>query len=306
PPARCRRRPRRRSAARSRGPPAGRPAAGRRGDRKSTRLNSSHVSNSYAVFCLKKKISRTRSYARIGDRSSLPRADDYTSGLLPASILSHQLPPPLFHSHHTLLHPRLGFFFVALPRRPLTSPPFPYTTLFRSRLRLAVDVVRGEGPRREVGDLRQVDRQLVVGDRVRGALVVVDDGERLAPVALTGEEPVAQTVLGGRLRESLGLEPGQRGRLRLGDRRPVEVDLVVRGVDLRPVARVDGVLIVVRRRLHGPDVRQAEGLREVPVARILPGHAHDGARAVVHEDVVRAEHRQPRAGRGILHVRAGE
>src|SRR5207249_9636609 len=32
-------------------------APGRRGggDRKSTRLNSSHVSNSYAVFCLKKK-----------------------------------------------------------------------------------------------------------------------------------------------------------------------------------------------------------------------------------------------------------
>src|SRR5699024_11831113 len=29
-------------------------------DRKSTRLNSSHVSNSYAVFCLKKKISRKK------------------------------------------------------------------------------------------------------------------------------------------------------------------------------------------------------------------------------------------------------
>src|SRR5690349_23128252 len=27
-----------------------------KGDRKSTRLNSSHVENSYAVFCLKKKI----------------------------------------------------------------------------------------------------------------------------------------------------------------------------------------------------------------------------------------------------------
>src|SRR5439155_8268118 len=27
-------------------------------DRKSTRLNSSHVANSYAVFCLKKKIAR--------------------------------------------------------------------------------------------------------------------------------------------------------------------------------------------------------------------------------------------------------
>src|SRR5215469_17077797 len=30
-------------------------SAGRRGDRKSTRLNSSHVEISYAVFCLKKK-----------------------------------------------------------------------------------------------------------------------------------------------------------------------------------------------------------------------------------------------------------
>src|SRR3954464_10723999 len=37
------------------GPPAGTPAEGRRGDRKSTRLNSSHTIISYAVFCLKKK-----------------------------------------------------------------------------------------------------------------------------------------------------------------------------------------------------------------------------------------------------------
>src|SRR5436309_9365394 len=36
---------------------ASRPAA-RRPDRKSTRLNSSHVKNSYAVFCLKKKDER--------------------------------------------------------------------------------------------------------------------------------------------------------------------------------------------------------------------------------------------------------
>src|SRR5690606_42019170 len=34
-------------------PPAGAPPAA---DRKSTRLNSSHVKNSYAVFCLKKTI----------------------------------------------------------------------------------------------------------------------------------------------------------------------------------------------------------------------------------------------------------
>src|SRR5690625_6620584 len=33
----------------------GGPDRRRRGDRKSTRLNSSHVASSYAVFCLKKK-----------------------------------------------------------------------------------------------------------------------------------------------------------------------------------------------------------------------------------------------------------
>src|SRR5256885_11390301 len=36
---------------------------GRRGDRKSTRLNSSHLVISYAVFCLKKKKPRARSAA---------------------------------------------------------------------------------------------------------------------------------------------------------------------------------------------------------------------------------------------------
>src|SRR5690349_23628840 len=43
---------------RDREPGALRPGVGERGgaDRKSTRLNSSHVEKSYAVFCLKKKI----------------------------------------------------------------------------------------------------------------------------------------------------------------------------------------------------------------------------------------------------------
>src|SRR5690606_41951687 len=40
-------------AAKGGGSPSGDPAA--KGDRKSTRLNSSHVKISYAVFCLKKK-----------------------------------------------------------------------------------------------------------------------------------------------------------------------------------------------------------------------------------------------------------
>src|SRR6266480_5429299 len=35
---------------------------GQRGDRKSTRLNSSHMSISYAVFCLKKKKTITKQF----------------------------------------------------------------------------------------------------------------------------------------------------------------------------------------------------------------------------------------------------
>src|SRR5690242_20758005 len=41
---------------------------GHRSDRKSTRLNSSHMSISYAVFCLKKKIKHDRHVTSISTR----------------------------------------------------------------------------------------------------------------------------------------------------------------------------------------------------------------------------------------------
>src|SRR5437773_8069166 len=46
-----------------------------RGDRKSTRLNSSHITISYAVFCLKKKIQEFRDDAQINEtrkRTQIP------------------------------------------------------------------------------------------------------------------------------------------------------------------------------------------------------------------------------------------
>src|SRR6266571_1632567 len=43
-----------------------------RGDRKSTRLNSSHMSISYAVFCLKKKKSNGASFCDWKSSASLP------------------------------------------------------------------------------------------------------------------------------------------------------------------------------------------------------------------------------------------
>src|SRR5699024_6663792 len=67
-------------------------------DRKSTRLNSSHVSISYAVFCLKKKQS------------------------LPISLGLMQSTPSCISSA----------FFSPIHTPPPTTPPSPYTTLFRS------------------------------------------------------------------------------------------------------------------------------------------------------------------------------
>src|SRR5690349_23128613 len=53
-----------RAAAPDRERPVDPEAYGRGGDRKSTRLNSSHVEISYAVFCLKKKKKKADSPAR--------------------------------------------------------------------------------------------------------------------------------------------------------------------------------------------------------------------------------------------------
>src|SRR5215469_2923285 len=101
--------------------------AGRAADRKSTRLNSSHVEISYAVCCLKKKQPRfayARAAARYGDvvREAIhafkfggrrPLADPL--GELLAGVGLAALP---------------GVFFLMI-RRPPRSTLFPYTTLFR-------------------------------------------------------------------------------------------------------------------------------------------------------------------------------
>src|SRR6266568_474155 len=95
-------------------------------DRKSTRLNSSHSSISYAVFCLKKKNLRSvRAY------------------LSAWSIMTPPANPPLDQSCRPTLWTvivdlyltggRAGFpvtFFFLMIRRPPRSTLFPYTTLF--------------------------------------------------------------------------------------------------------------------------------------------------------------------------------
>src|SRR6266536_2232590 len=93
-----------------------------REDRKSTRLNSSHEWNSYAVFCLKKKI---KDQAGEGDSCiKIHRLEDViiqvrrNGRVGVAEALAHVLDG-------------YSFFFLSL-RRPPRSTLFPYTTLFRS------------------------------------------------------------------------------------------------------------------------------------------------------------------------------
>ena len=61
--------------------------------------------------------------------------------------------------------------------------------------------------RRVVLDLGQLDRELVVGHRDDAVRLAVDDRDRAAPVALAGEQPVAEAVVDGRLALALALEP---------------------------------------------------------------------------------------------------
>src|ERR1039457_2135158 len=94
-------------------------------DRKSTRLNSSHLVISYAVFCLKKKrhvgVGGTRGARRPPLRGRHVR-DASGSHASPASGM-----------RATSVGSGISYlFFFLMIRRPPRSTLFPYTTLFRS------------------------------------------------------------------------------------------------------------------------------------------------------------------------------
>src|SRR6266540_2676086 len=95
-------------------------------DRKSTRLNSSHITKSYAVFCLKKKKAANAFWIGLAK-----------IGLTPAAVLSQARLPLTVYDGKTNLVTTAQFFalwravFFLMIRRPPRSTLFPYTTLFR-------------------------------------------------------------------------------------------------------------------------------------------------------------------------------
>src|ERR1039457_3554891 len=95
-------------------------------DRKSTRLNSSHLVISYAVFCLKKKNEQIPREGRLHSRMAL-------SLHISVRTVAHESkttsalgnPGPRRGANHAL------FFFFLIIRRPRSSTLFPNPTLFR-------------------------------------------------------------------------------------------------------------------------------------------------------------------------------
>ena len=115
----------------------------------------------------------------------------------------------------------------------VTVDAHPVVGAGQRRLGLGVGVLGIERLGRVVGDLRQLDGQLVLRHG-HGTVGVPDDRERLAPVPLPGEQPVAQLVLHHGLARALRDQPVDDRPLRVGDAQPVQADAVVGGVDRDP------------------------------------------------------------------------
>src|SRR5699024_12511663 len=118
----------------------------------------------------------------------------------------------------------------------------------------------------------QYDRKLVLGQRGGVAFLVVDDRERLAPVALSGEQPVTQFVLDGSAAVSVLLQPVDDTLRCRGDVQSVQAELLVCRVDRQSVAGVRPTGEIVGR-LYGTDDIQPELRREVPITLVLAGYS---------------------------------
>src|SRR5215470_11920344 len=94
-------------------------------DRKSTRLNSSHGSISYAVFCLKKK---KTTFPRRRNEGCKKKLRTY---LRSKSSNMNFYPLTMFKNNFLLNRVNRSIFFFLMIRRPPRSTLFPYTTLFR-------------------------------------------------------------------------------------------------------------------------------------------------------------------------------
>ena len=178
---------------------------------------------------------------------------------------------------------------------------------------LETGVVGIERARREAVGLGQHDRQHLVGQRVRVAVDVVDDRERLAPVALAAEQPVAQLVGDRRLAVAVRLEPrvgsgDAVGLVAMPSRSSVSLDELTYGASpmyASATSRCRAWLDGRPAANHAVGGRWMAGIEpelagELEVALVAARHRHDRAGAVAHQHVVGDPDRDLGAVSGLM------
>src|SRR5436190_11729045 len=110
--------------------------------------------------------------------------------------------------------------------------------------------------------------------------VLPDDRERLAPVALPGEEPVPQFIAHVGAANAVLLQPGQDFLLRLGRWQAVYDWRIERHSILEKTDRFFGGF---SRRLDYRHDLHSERARKFQVALVVTRHSHDRAGAVSHQ-----------------------
>ena len=142
---------------------------------------------------------------------------------------------------------------------------------------------------------RELQRQLGLGQRYIAAALALDDRDGLAPVALTGEHPVAQLEVDLLMSDALlGEELGDL-LLSLINGQTVEDARV----DHNAGGAVGERLLLDVAALDDLDDREVEFLRELPVAGIVSRYRHDSAGAVGDQNVVGDEDRYLSAVHGV-------
>ena len=152
-----------------------------------------------------------------------------------------------------------------------------------------------------VGHFGQHNRELRFHHRVMIALIIQNNGERLAPIPLTAEQPVAQPEVHGALAVVGFGQPFDCFFLRVSNVQAVKESTVHR----RPIFDVR-LTVELSRWLDSANDGQIEFLGELPVTLVLGRHSHDRAGAVTHETIVGDPNGDVLAGGGIEGVDAGE
>ncbi len=140
--------------------------------------------------------------------------------------------------------------------------------------------------------------QLFFGDQAHRAVLVVHQGEWFTPVALSGEEPVAQLVVDAGLAYALAFQPVADFLLALLHGQPVDADFRVGRIEQAAFAfpagfagqhfgelQAGGLAVFLAGAQDAFD-RQVEFAGELEVAAVMGRHRHNGAAAVADEHVV--------------------